>query len=258
VLFVESAYKRPIWILASIGFCSSLGYIYTFESTQPERIAAIERTIEEARLYEEDFAVLTEHSQRMAKAFSDYSEIASSRVEILNNIIAREPVLETALDTHNRVIDLKKRVSSFHNELRGITFRSPNSESFLKQMKRDDVDIVLLLNNLTNEEKELIALLSGDTKTYLKNVQASNADMESALPERETRRAESNSFSKDMDALGRARDIAHEELRAKLRVLRLKLLLEDMSAGFVLFYLLASVRGVIKNWPIAFARFRRK
>jgi hypothetical protein len=123
-------------------------------------------------------------------------------------------------------------------------------------MKRDDVDIVLLLNNLTNIEKELISLLSGDTKTYLKNVQASNADMESALPERETRRAESNSFSKDMDALGRPRDIAHGELRAKLRVLRLKFLLEDIAAGFVLFYLLGCVRGVIRTWPVAFARRR--
>jgi hypothetical protein len=89
-------------------------------------MAAIERTIEEARLYEEDFAVLTEHSQRMAKACSDYSEIANSRVEILNNIIAREPVLKTALDTYNRAIDIKKRLNSFHNELRGLTFRSPN------------------------------------------------------------------------------------------------------------------------------------
>jgi len=202
VLFVESAYKRPIWILASIGFCSSLGYVYTFESTQPEQMAAIERTIEEARLYENDFAVLTEHSQGMAKAFGDYSEIANSRVEILNHIIAREPALQTVPDTFNRVIDLKKRLSSFHNGLRGITFQSPNSESFLKQMKRDDVDIVLLLNNLTNLENELIALQSGDAKTYLKKVGVSNADMESGLPERETRRAESNGFSRDMDALG--------------------------------------------------------
>jgi hypothetical protein len=245
VRFVESAYKRPIWILASIVLFSGLGYIFAFESTKPEQVAAIEKTFEEARVYEEDFATLVEHSQGMVKANEDHLAIINLKIEILNDLLAGRPVSDKAREAHQRTAELIPKLSSFYNQSKAIALHFPESESFAKQVQRDQGAITQILEDLTMTENEFRALMTGDKKTFFENLNKATTEIPRGFPEQETRLAASQAHLKEQDALKRARDIAHEELLAKLSVLRLKVSLEDLAAGFALFYLVGCLWGVI-------------
>lgn len=243
--FIEHAYKKPSWIVATVVLTIVVGYLFTLESF-PEQRAAISRKFDEVDLYKADMEVLV-------KSAGDYKRIVGLDVDfittkrgIINELIESECHCVEKENIRNALLkinEINDSIAELRGKNKGIRFQSPSASAFATRIEDDNQHLEKLSTKMSSDASKFTAMLLSDFKPLF--TKPSPAQVEEEQQWNETSRALRESREREMSAFERDLVTMFAELHAKKTFLELKVVGWILAAVYVVVYAVACFSGIL-------------
>jgi hypothetical protein len=244
-LFVTAAYKKPLWILMTLLFGSSITFLTSYESAKPEMVAKLYNLDNETLVMKEDLERMITLQNEFISVYGAFRD--ESREQILlalgamksGQVVDREHIKEI----YRQIITIRNEQEKLIMKLNGTQFRitihNERVEMFKKLLAPENERTKIL-------EGVFAAYLNGNYDHHLQQLDLSL--MTNVGKETKTSLALLESINSNARAATRAKMIELEKSAAQLRRDILIGYLEYPASIFCVGYIIAIGIGIRSSW----------
>lgn len=255
--FTASAYKKPIWVIATFLFLSGVTFLATYQSSYPEGRARVEHSNNERKILLEDGErLITLYGQILAEVES-MKRLSSDLLSIVDDITETGRIDGRASQiagNYKSAVEAKRQVGLLLASVKGTQFRVP---TYNEEARAYEAYLTTEMSMLEAVEGLWAAYLAGDAEDFARNARETAGRLPAIYNDQLTFVSRQESLGYLIDSTLNANLIELEKAEAHAARHHVSGLLQIPAAIFMLGYVAAIGVGV-KNSATAPRAARRR